>query len=267
MTDGGGTGVTRPSRIGRNERRRRSRRIEAIVTVVVVMLAGAYAWTRTDTTSAAAPGRAPSATAQASPGSPPSLTVLAITGGSGPMILVVGGSPSPIAISFPQRLTQIVPGMGETSLEALGQLDGPTVRVGVSNTLGVWVRHYGVASVLSIAKAVDAAGGLPVDLGRAFKVNGAVVGPGPVTLTGRQVTAYLTGPKSVAAAHWGSFSTALLRAGLALPRGSLIDTDDAAAVAHALTEARGGRTVALPVTDVGGLVEAPDFAAIDVLAG
>ncbi|MEA2520650.1 MAG: polyisoprenyl-teichoic acid--peptidoglycan teichoic acid transferase, partial [Actinomycetota bacterium] len=127
--------------------------------------------------------------------------------------------------------------------------------------------HYGVASVLSIAKAVDAAGGLPVDLGRAFKVNGAPVGPGPVTLTGRQTTAYLTGPNSVAAAHWGSFSAALLRAGLALPRGSLIDTDDASAVAHALTEARGGRTVVLPVTDVGGLVEAPDFAAIDVLAG
>jgi LytR cell envelope-related transcriptional attenuator len=266
VTGGGGIGITPPSRTDRNEHRRRSRQIEAIVTVIVVAVAGAYAWTRTNTTSAAAPTGTPSATVHASPGPAAGLTVLTITGGSGPMIMVVGGQPSPVAVSFPQRLTQIVPGMGETSLDLLGQLDGPTVRIGVSNTLGVWVRHYGVASARSIAEAVDAAGGLPVDLGRAFKVNGGTVGPGQVTLTGRQATAYLTGPKSVAAAHWGVFSAAILRAGLVLPRSSLVDTDDAAAVSHSLSDARGGRSVVLPVTDVGGLVESPDFTAIDALA-
>ena len=258
-------GVTPPSRTNRNERRRRSRRIEAIVTAAVVVLAGFYAWTRTSADPSATP-TPPGPGVSASPSRPADLAVLSITGGSGPMILIVGTAGSPVAISLPERLLQVVPGMGETTLDTLGQLNGPTVRVGVSNTLGVWVRHYGVASVQSMAKAVASAGGLPVDLGRAFKANGTVVGPGKVTLTGLQVIAYLTGPKAEVASRWRVFTTALLRQHLSLSSASLVDTDDAAAVSRLLASARGATPTVLPVTDVGGLVQAPDFKAIDVLA-
>jgi len=181
------------------------------------------------------------------------------------MILVVGKAGGPVAISLPQKLTQVVPGMGETSLDTLGQLDGATVRIGVSNTLGVWIRHYGVASVQSIGKAVNGAGGLPMDLGRAFSANGDTIGPGLVKLTGAQVTAFLTGPKTQAAARWGVFSRALLTEGLPLASAALVDTDAAAAVSRLLAAARGARPTVLPVTNVGGLVQAPDLPAIDAM--
>ncbi|MEP7060512.1 MAG: LCP family protein, partial [Actinomycetota bacterium] len=224
MTDGRVPGVAPPSRTDRNERRRRSRRVEAIVLVLVVVVAGVYAGTRT-TPGPVADHPRPAASSTIAPQPVSALSVLSVTGGSSPMILVVGTTPSPVAIAFPQRLTQVVPGMGEASLAALAQLDGATVRIGVSNTLGVWVRHYGVASVRSLASAVDAAGGLPVDLGRAFKVNGAAVGPGEVTLTGTQATAYLTGPASASPARWGVLSAALLRERLPIPPRALIDSD------------------------------------------
>ena len=182
------------------------------------------------------------------------------------MILIVGTAGGPVAISLPEHLVQVVPGMGETGLETLGQLNGATVRVGLSNTLGVWVRHYGVASVRSFANAVASAGGLPVDLGRAFKANGAVVGPGRVTLTGAQVIAYLTGPKAEMASRWSVVTTALLSQRLPLSSASLTDTDDAAAVSRLLAAARGATPTLLPVMTLGGVLETPDFTAIDVLA-
>ena len=269
MTAGHVPGVTPPSRTNRNERRHRSRTAEAIVTILVVLIAGGYAWTRTGADSAEGPSSpAPGVSDSPSIGSAPvaDLAVLSIAGGSGPMILVVGKAGSSVAISLPQTLTQVVPGMGETSLDTLGQLDGATVRVGVSNTLGVWIRHYGVASVQSIAKAVDGAGGLPMDLGRAFSANGDTIGPGLMTLTGAQVTAYLTGPRTQAAARWGVFSRALLTEGLPLPPAALVETDDATAVSRLLAAARGARPIVLPVTNVGGLVQAPDLPAIDAMA-
>jgi hypothetical protein len=260
-------GITPPSRTTRNERRQRSRRAEAIVTVAIVLVAGVYAWTRTGVAPVAAhtrPSSHPSTVRVTR--APAELAVLSFTGGSGPMILVVGRAGGPVAISFPQRLTQVVPGMGETDLETFAQLDGPTVRVGVSNTLGVWVRHYGVASVQSIANAVHKAGGLTMDLGRGFTAHGTTIGPGVVKLTGPQVTTYLTGPKGTAASRWGAFSTALLTEHLPLSPAALVDTDDAVAVSRLLAAAHGARPTALPVMDVGGLVQSPDLPAIDVLA-
>lgn len=268
MTGGRVPGVTPPSRTTRNERRQRSRRAEAIVTALVVVLAGIYAWTKTGTDPAALPGPSGSGgpvSPGAGTGPAAELAVVSITGGSGPMILVVGRADGPIAISLPQQLTQVVPGMGETTLDTLGQLDGATVRIGVSNTLGIWVRHYGLASVQSIAKAVDSAGGLPVDLGRAFEANGSAVGPGKVTLTGAQVTAYLSGPKTQAASRWAVFSAALLTERLPLPPAALVDTDDAAAVSRLLAAAHGAKETVLPVQNVGGLVQAPDLSAIDAM--
>jgi hypothetical protein len=261
------TGVSPPSRTNRNERRQRARRAEAIVTVMIVLVAGVYAWTRAGVATVAA--RTPS-------GPHPStvrvtrhaaeLAVLSITGGSGPMILVVGRADGPVAISFPQRLTQVVPGMGEAGMESFAQLDGATVRVGVSNTLGVWVRHFAVASAQSIAQAVQKAGGLTMDLGRGFTAHGTTIGPGVVTLTGPEVTAYLTGPQGTAASRWGAFTAALLTEHLQLTPAALVDTDDAAAASRLLAAAHGARPTALPVTSVGGLVQAPDLSAIDTLA-
>ncbi len=269
MTAGSAPGVVPPSRTSKGERRRRSRRAVAVVTVLVVLVAGVYALTRTGPDSAG-DGLSPRPGTSSSPGSATApaadLAVLSITGGSGPMILVVGDARGPVAIALPQRLTQVVPGMGEVDLDALGQLDGATVRIGVSNTLGVWVRHFGVASVQSIAKAVDGAGGIPMDLGRAFKANGTTVGPGTVNLTGAQVTAFLSGPQAAASARWGAFSRALLSQRLPLPPTALVETDNAAAVSRLLAAAKGARPTVLPVTDVGGLVQVPDLTAIDALA-
>ena len=266
-------GPVLPPRAVRRDVEHRRRRTEAVVTVVVVAVVGVYAWFQADTSASAPPaGHGATTTSTPPPSTSPAssqLLALSVTGAPEALLAVVGtGSDTrgPAAVAVPMGLTIVVPGAGEMRARDLAALSGPSVRVGLSNLIGSWAPHYVVTDVDRLAAMVDAVGGLHADLAQGFVLPSAVVGPGPVTLTGAQVKGLLVSTQGAEAqAAWKAVLTAWLAEPQTLESGDVAETDDLRAVAAVLVAARGARVLDVPTKTVAGttLVTAqPEFDAL-----
>ena len=113
---------------------------------------------------------------------------------------------------------------------------------------------------------VDAEGGLHADLAEGFVLPSAVVGPGPVILTGAQVKGLLVstqGPEAQAA--WKAVLTAWLAEPQTLESGDVAETDDLRAATAALVAARGATVLEVPTKTVAGttiVTAQPEFDAL-----
>jgi LytR cell envelope-related transcriptional attenuator len=266
-------GPVRATRTARRDDEHRRRRIEAVVTVLVVVVVGLYARSQADTQAPGArAGQTPTSTSTASPSSPagsPRFLAISVTGAPEPLLAVVGiGSVSAgaAAVAVPMGLTVVVPGAGEMRAKDLGTLPGRSIEVALSNLIGSWARHYLVTDVDRFAAMVDAAGGLHADLAQGFVLPSAVVGPGPVTLTGAQVKGLLVSTQGVdAQAAWKAVLTAWLGEPRPLERGDVADTDDLQAASAALEAARGATVLDVPTKTVAGTTSVIAQPAFDAL--
>jgi len=194
----------------------------------------------------------PSVTATPSGDAEPSdLLVLAVTGAPHALLAVIGtgGGRPAAAIVLPPRTTIVVPGQGETAVDDVADLPGPSVQVAVSNTLGAWAAHYAVTDLASLTAAIDRSGGLALDLPEAVTLGDVVLGPGEVTLSGDQVGALLRVPGDDAGVRWAQVFETVLRRGVLAPE-DLDETTDAEGVIAALAEAADASVELAPVAPV-----------------
>jgi hypothetical protein len=202
-------------------------------------------------------------------GGSPQLLALSVIGAPTPLLAIVGtgrNRAAPAAFAVPMDLTLVVPGAGEMRAKDVGSLQGSSVQVALSNMIGVWARHYLVTDVDHLAVMVDAAGGLSTDLAQGFVLPTAVVGPGPVTLSGGQVKDLLVSTRgSEAPAAWKAVLGAWLAHPPVLGRTDVDQTDDLQGAGALLEAARGAHVLDVPTKDVAGTATVVDQPAFDSL--
>jgi hypothetical protein len=254
---------TRASRLDRRRREHRRRSIELLVTIVVVVLGVAYATTQIDDQAGAGDdGSGPGPSGQKTP----ALLAFSVTGAPKPLLAVVGTAASPpAAMGVPQGLTLEVPGAGELSTRGVAALPGPGVQVALSNVVGAWTEHYAVTDLAHLATLVDRNGGLGVQLPDPVTLDTAVLGPGPVRLTGIQVAALLGAPDQNTFTRWEIVLGGLLASPPKLEVGDLTETDDLAGVQATLNGARGGQLETLPIQVAAASIRVPKYSALDQL--
>jgi hypothetical protein len=254
----------RASRVRRREREHRRRTVELLVAVVVAAGGIAYATTQADNVvDDPGPSGSPS---DGEPSGTPGLVVMNVTGGSRPLLAVVGGGVgSSAAMALPFGMTFVVPGEGEVKTDRIADLAGSSLQVAVSNTLGTWVDHYAVTDLLRLEGLVDRVGGLDVVLPGATTIGEEVLGPGGTTMTGAQVRAYLGEPDANTFTRWEIVLAGILASPPDLVEADLSETDGPEAVQGVLEHARGADLETFPVEVVTALVRVPDFKALDVV--
>ena len=254
---------TRPSRLRRREREHRRRSVELMVTVIVVALGVAFATTQIDGPATAGEGgTSPSPSA----GRIPALLAFSVDGAPKPLLAVIGtaGSP-PAAMGVPQGVTLEVPGAGDLTTRQVAALPGAGVQVALSNVIGAWAPHYAVTDLAHLATVVDRNGGLRVEMPEAVALDGAVLGPGGVRMSGVQVAAFLGAENQNTFTRWEVVLAGLLASPPKLEAGDLIETDDVAGVQAALDGAKDGRVETLPVQVAAATVRVPKYSALDNL--
>ncbi|MDP9302386.1 MAG: LCP family protein, partial [Actinomycetota bacterium] len=233
MSLGLGDGPVRPSRTTRADASLRRRRIYAVVAVLVVV-AIVLAWTRLRDGGASA-GSSPTATdSTGQQGRGPSeLLAFSVTGAPSALLAVVGtgGGQPPAGLVLPPGMTVIAPGQGETPTEQVQELPGDSMRICVSNAVGVWTPYYAVMNLNGFGDTIDQVGGLTVNLADVYTVGGSVLGPGRTHMSGNQVVTFLYEKAEDTAIRWSSVLEAFLKAAPAIPQGDMAETDDAAGAA------------------------------------
>ena len=268
MSLGPGDGRIQPSRTDRAEASVRRRRMYAIGAVLVIVVAGVAA-TRLGGGGGAA-AASPSAPGSSPGASPPNqLLAFSVTGAPKALLAVVGtGGTSPAAgLVLPPGMTVTVPGQGETVTEDVQALPGDSMRIGVSNAVGTWADHYAVMDLHGFGEAIDAAGGLMVNLAAAYPVGGTVLGPGKTHMTGSEVVTFLYEKADDTDLRWASVLEAFLEAAPAISPDELSDADDAAAATEILQSGRGADVQVAPTTVVGGTAIVPKQPDLEQLVG
>jgi hypothetical protein len=252
----------RPSRVERTSRARRTRGIVwGVVAALVVFAVGWYLLGRVDDPSSAAgdPGA----------GDPPpeasTLLALQVNGAPAPMLAVVGvpGDGEPFLMPLSTELTVVMPGQGETSMAGVAALPGESMRVALSNMSGVWIEHFAVLTLRDIAAAIDAAGGLAVNLPASYPTTADVLGPGELTMTGAQAKAFLAGATDDAGVRWEILLAAMLADPLPLVTSPSVEADDAEAVNDTFGEARGAEVLSMPTERVTATIIVPIYPSLD----
>jgi hypothetical protein len=237
--------------------------VELLVTGIVVALGVAYAMTQIDD-----PANAGGADSSPTPpaGRTPALLALSVTGAPKPLLAIVGtaGSP-PAAMGVPQGLALEVPGAGVLTTRRVAALPGSSVQVALSNVVGAWAAHYAVADLARLATLVDRNGGLRVELPETVTLDGEVLGPGGVRMTGVQVAAFLGAENQNTFTRWEVVLAGLLASPPKLERGDLAETDDIAGVQATLDGAKDGRIETLPVKVGAATIRVPNYSALDGL--
>jgi hypothetical protein len=254
---------TRVSRLRRLEREHRRRSVELMVTVIVILLGVAYATTQIDGPASADEGDgSPSPSERPTP----ALLALSVTGAPKPLLAVVGtvGSP-PAAMGVPQGLTMEVPGAGDLTTRRVAALPGEGVQVALSNVVGAWAAHYAVTDLAHLATLIDRNGGLPMELPETVTLDGDVLGPGSVRMTGGQVAAFLGAEHQNTFTRWEVLLAGLLASPPKLEADDLTETDDVAGVQATLDGAKDGRIETLPVQVAAATVRVPKYSALDEL--
>jgi hypothetical protein len=239
------------------QRRRHRRRVVFVVVIVIALIAGAagaaiFLWPfRGDATDTPSSVEHP-------PAGPPVLAILAVRGDpSFAAVVGSGGDSPPAVVSLPSDMTFTVPGQGDGTIDQAVQFEASSLRVAVSNLLGVWVDHYALLDREGLVALVDRMGGIGVDLQEEFEAGDDVLGPGRVRLSGDQVDAYLDVHGRDTELRWRLVLQALVaKRPLLLPSDAL-QTDDASAVTAILDDAKGSAVQQIPVEDLGGNLRDP----------
>lgn len=239
---------TRAERSHRSERRRRIWGAVAVVVVLAVLVAVVVARTGDEGTPAATPS---ASTSPSAPAGPADLLAFSVTGAPHALLATVGRGAVDASVVLPPDLTLTMPGAGEITTEQLQQLDGSSMRIGVSNVAGAWNTHYGVMDLIAFGEAVDRLGGLNVELQDAYVTGADVFGPGQIHMTGDQVVALLRADEDDIAARWADVLTAFLAAQPNLASNDFTETDDAQAAAEMLGAGAAPAQI-LPTQAVGG---------------
>jgi hypothetical protein len=239
---------------GRHRRPRRRPPTWLLLVLLAVAAVGAGMWflmIKHEDGSAAPPPPASSEPAPVYHG-PLHLTVIAVRTEPQPFVAVVGsmGERPPVALDVPSHLVLTLP----SGTVADAAQDDPTLlEASISNMLGAWTEHAVVLSKSGLSGIVDEMGGAPVRLEDVLTLDGENVGPGVVTLSGAQVTEYLTtGSSFDQPGRWRAVVAGLLSGGPTIENGDGVEADDAAAVTTALDAATGARILALPTRASGG---------------
>jgi hypothetical protein len=252
----------RPSRVERAERARRNRRgvALAIVAAIVVGAIGVVVVNLLGDDDPAATGTE----AGGSEAGASALLALQLNGGPVPLLAIVGvpGDAEPFVMPLSSELTVVVPGQGETSTSGVAALPGDSMRVTLSNMAGVWIEHFAVLSLRDLAAAVDANGGLTVELPTAYPTTAGELGPGEITMTGAQAKSFIAGSTDDAGVRWDILLGALLDDPAALASGD-VETDDADAVNDMLADARGADVLEMPTERVTATIIVPVYPALD----
>jgi LytR cell envelope-related transcriptional attenuator/LytR_cpsA_psr family len=189
---------------------------------------------------------------------PSHLTLLAVHGAGEPFVAVVGsrGHPRPLAVDIPSHVVLTLPGSGTGTVADAASGELSLLLVSIENMLAAPVEHAVTLDTAGLARAVNAAGGIPVSLLERENLAGANVGPGTVKLSGGQVIAYLATAQSFDRGdHWRAVLKGFLGTGPTFRADDIVGADDLKAVNAALSVARGAQTRELPARESeGGLL-------------
>lgn len=248
------------TRTTRYEEESRRRQWLALVVVAVLVLGGGamFVLTRGDS------GESTTPTVGPRPAEEVDTLLLSVRGADEPLLAVIGGGDDPLVLPIPPDLTIEAPGLGQADMTAIAQLPGDGMRVAVSNTLGMWVDGFAVTDLGRLAAVVDRAGGLSVDLPSAVTLDSVVLGPGEVSLDGKQVGEYLTAGGD-AMLRWEVVLTGLLASSPMLGQGDLIEVDDLAMTQELLGEAQDAVVESFPTHVVAATTRVPSFTDLDAL--
>ncbi len=253
----------RPSRVERAARTRRTRRGVAwgVAAALVVAGIGAVVVNRRDDRSTPQNDGQPAAQASADS----TMLALQVNGGPAPFLAVVGvpAEGTPFLMPLSSELTVVVPGQGETSTAGVAALPGDSMRVALSNMSGIWIEHFAVLTLRDLATAIDAAGGVTVDLPEAYPTTSDVLGPGEVTLSGTQAKAFLAGATDDAGVRWEILLSAMLDGPTPPVVTADVETDDVDAVNATLAAARGGEVLDMPTERVTATIIVPVYPTLD----
>ncbi len=251
----------RPSRADRQAERRR-RNVLAGIAIVVVLAIVAFILVRSGEDDPPAAGSNDGAST--APGAEETMA-FQVSGTTAPMMAVVGKGSDPVAMPYPQQLTVVMPGRGETTAPDVAGLPATSMHIALSNMSGIWLAHYAVVTVNGLADAIDREGGLPVTLTAAYPTKAGPIGPGSVTLTGAQTKAFLTGTTDDAGTRWELVLKALLADPPTFEPAEIDETDDAAAAAEVFSAAKGAEITDVPTDLVTESIEVPAYPELDAL--
>jgi hypothetical protein len=194
----------------------------------------------------------------------PELVAFSVAGAGHPLMAVFGSGERAAAFAFPPGVTIVQPGAGELTTDELSSLDGPSQRLGMSNTMGAWAGAYAVTDLPALGRIVDELGGITVMLADVYTVGDAVLGPGEERMEGREVAVFLNEEGPDAYSRW----QAVLGGLLAVPPPNLgaedfAEVDDPEAVGAVWEAAAGARVQPFPTRVVGGTAVVPGYGAID----
>jgi hypothetical protein len=191
---------------------------------------------------------------------PAELLALQVIGTANPLLAIVGtrGEDRPPAyFTVPFDLTMTVPGQGEATAAEVAGLGGQTMRVAVSNTLGVWAGHFAVLDLEGLAASVERSGGIRVLVPGTYASDAGTLGPGSTDLTGEQVAALLRVRGGSAEARWAAVVQGLLRAPLRLGDDDLLASSGVDGVRRVLRASAGAGLALFPTVSVAGSVLVP----------
>ena len=230
---------------------RRRRNILAGVAVVVVLALVAFIVVRNGGDDAPAEGSNDGTTN--APGAEETLA-FQVSGTTAPMMAVVGNGSEPVAMPYPQQLTVVMPGRGETTAPDVAGLPAASMHIALSNMSGIWLAHYAVVTVNDLAAAIDREGGLPVTLTAAYPTKAGPLGPGSLTLTGAQTKAFLMGTTDDGGTRWEIVLKALLADPPSFEPAEIAESDDATSAAEVFSAAKGAEITDVP-TDAGDRID------------
>ncbi len=257
---GGAVDASRVRRsVGREQLRKRNRVIVVVTAGVVAF--GTVGWIVFPRGTTQTPDRSHITSARTA------RTVVLVVRAPRPFIAVIGegSSSSPAALTVPPHLQLELAGQGSGTTEDLAPLPGDSLRVDLSNVLGMWISHYAVTDLGHLAALVDRAGGLEVQFASPTPIGAQVLGPGAVTLSGEQAKAYLSTAGPDAFTRWETVLQAFFDRPLAVGAADLLQSDDAQAAAAVLAGSKGANVVTFPTKLSVGRVQIPDLAAVDRL--
>ena len=259
-------GPVQPSRVERGKHTQRTRRVVVgAVAAIAVAAVGASIVGRGDPE---VPTSAIGGAGDPQTPTPSTLLALQVDGGPAPLLAIVGlpSDSDPFFMPLSAELSVVVPGQGETSTAGISALTGDSMRVALSNIAGVWIDHFAVLSLRDLEAAIDTTGGLAVNLVDAYPTIADVLGPGEITMSGRQVKAFLAGATDDSGVRWEIVLGAMLDdPPSALVTNERADTDAAEAVNATMTGARGAEVLDMPTKRVTATIVLPEYATLDGL--
>jgi len=246
------TGAGRAARVQAVRRRRAA----AVVGGTLIVAAASYGVARLGD----AAGGGPNTQGSSAAARPAELLTLQVTGTRDPLIALVGGRAGerpPAFFTVPFDLTMTVPGQGEATAVEVAGLQGPTMRVAVSNVFGVWAAHFAVLDLDGLAAAVDRSGGIEVEVPGSYATDAGELGPGTGELSGDQVAALLRVRDRSGEARWAAVVQGLLRDPIDLSDEHLVASSGPDGVRRVLRASPGAGLSLFPTVSVASSVLVP----------